>query len=315
MKIGKPGIYLDFPERDYHADPCPEPSLSHSVAVALTEQSPAHAYAMHPRLGGASEFESASAADIGRAIHAGLTRTEAALHVVDHTDWRTKDAKDQRALAWASGKVPLLRHQFEGVRSAIAAARAQIEAHEIAPDWKDGDGEATIVWRETVDGFGFWCRARIDWLPNSGPSFYDVKTTPGSADPETWVRRLFGEGYDFQEAFYRRGLRKIGFDRIRSGRFTVIEQAAPHALCVVALDPQGCAMADEKVEAALRLWAECLRTNTWPGYPSRICYAEAPPWEATKHEMRKERARERREIGGGLTAGLIHWQAPARAAE
>ena len=45
------GIH-DIPPREYHADPCPAPSLSRSIAKLLVERSPAHAYAAHPRLGG-----------------------------------------------------------------------------------------------------------------------------------------------------------------------------------------------------------------------------------------------------------------------
>lgn len=311
--ITKPGLYADIPEATYHADPCPEPSLSHSVAVALLDQSPAHARAMHPRLGGESEWDPSSAADIGKAIHAGLTRTTAALAIVDANDWRTTAAKDQRRSAHAEGKVPLLRHQFEAVQAAIDSARAQIHTHEIAPDWREGRGEATVVWQETVNGFSFWCRARIDWLPDGdAAAFYDVKTTTGSADPDMWSRRLFDAGYDVQSAFYRRGLRAIGFKRMREARFVVLEQAAPHALSVVALDPQAVQMADEKVERALELWAHCLQAKAWPGYPARICYAEAKPWEITKHAERQERAREARELKGSITANLMHWQAPAR---
>jgi len=314
MKIDKPGIYFDIPERDYHADPCPEPSLSNSVAVALVQQSPAHAHAMHPRLGGVNEYESASNLDIGSAIHAGITRTEAALHVINAENYKTKDAQTQRQQAWEAGKIPLLSHQFEGVKAAIDAGRRQVVVHEVAPDWRAGHGEVTVAWQETIDGFTFWCRARVDWLPKDGEAVYDLKTTTGTADPDTWTRRLFDGGYDMQAAFYARGLRAVGARKRPAFRFVVLEQKPPHALSVVALDPQAVHMADEKIEAALRLWAECLESGKWPGYPSRICYAEAPPWEATKHELRKERARFAREVDGGLTTKLLHWQAPPKVA-
>ncbi len=313
-KIEKPGLYHDVPEAIYHADPCPEPSLSHSVAVALLDRSPAHAYAMHPRFGGESEFETDSKMDIGKAIHAGLTRTPAALAIVDAPDWRTKAAKDQRASAHAEGKVPLLRHQFEDVRRAIDTATAQIQTHpDIAPHWFEdaGLGEQTRGWREARDGVAFWCRARIDWLPAVVGPFYDLKTTAGSADPDTWSKRLFDGGYDVQAAFYRRGLRAVGFRDVTEARFVVLEQSPPHALSVIALDPHALAMAEEKVERALDLWAHCLKTGAWPGYPNRICYAEAKPWQAQLHAERQDRARFARETGGHIAADMLHWQKPA----
>lgn len=39
-RITTPGLYLEVPERIYHADPCPSPSLSASVANVLIDQSP-----------------------------------------------------------------------------------------------------------------------------------------------------------------------------------------------------------------------------------------------------------------------------------
>ncbi|WP_242401117.1 hypothetical protein [Acetobacter okinawensis] len=47
--ITTPGIY-DLPEAQYHADPCPTPSLSNSVARILLDESPMHAHFSHPRL-------------------------------------------------------------------------------------------------------------------------------------------------------------------------------------------------------------------------------------------------------------------------
>jgi hypothetical protein len=35
---------------DYHADPCPEPSLSAHIAALLCARSPRHAWAAHPKL-------------------------------------------------------------------------------------------------------------------------------------------------------------------------------------------------------------------------------------------------------------------------
>jgi hypothetical protein len=308
-----PGIYPDIPEAAYHADPAPEPSLSHSVAVELIERSPMHAWQKHPRLGGGSEFEADSKMDIGKAIHAGLTRTEAALAIVDADDWRTKAAKEQRAAAHAAGQVPLLRKQFEEARAAIDAARAQLRAHEVGPDWTEGRGELTIVWKERVnDRPPIFCRARIDWAPAGGHApLYDLKTTTGDAAPQTWARRLYGDGYDVQAAFYARGARAVGLRPERSEfRFVVLEQKPPYALSVIGVPPDAIAAAEEKVALALDLWSICRNNGAWPGYPGLVCYADMPAWEFTKTEQLKDRARQARESGGHIAAHLLHWQRP-----
>lgn len=307
------GIHPDIPEAVYHADPAPSPSLSHSVAVELIDRSPMHAHLKHPRLGGGSEWDPDSKLDIGKAIHAGLTRTEAALTVIDAEDWRTKAAKEQRASAHAAGSVPLLRHQFETVRAAIAVARAQIAAHEIAPDWIEGAGERTLVWQERVRDVSFWCRARLDWTPAGarGP-LYDVKSTTGDANPEAWSRRLYSDGYDLQAALYARGAAVLGLRPEGSEfRFLVLEQKPPHALCVIGVPPDARAMAEEKLRRAFELWAHCLSNDSWPGYPGRVCYADMPVWEFTRAEQAKDRARLARESGGSIAADMLHWQRPA----
>ena len=44
------GVYYDMTTDEYHADPCPEPSLSASIAETIWRESPNHARNEHPRL-------------------------------------------------------------------------------------------------------------------------------------------------------------------------------------------------------------------------------------------------------------------------
>ena len=50
----EPGIHV-WSHEEYLSDPCPEPSLSRSIADILMAQSPLHAWCAHPRLGNKSE--------------------------------------------------------------------------------------------------------------------------------------------------------------------------------------------------------------------------------------------------------------------
>jgi len=63
--ISKPGVY-DIPDKEYHADPCPVPSLSSTLARTLLNQSPLHAWTKHPRLNPDHEPEEKRTFDIGR---------------------------------------------------------------------------------------------------------------------------------------------------------------------------------------------------------------------------------------------------------
>src|SRR5215831_5713580 len=44
-----PGVYA-MPAAQYHADPCPTPSLSASIIKLICLDSPAHAWTAHPKL-------------------------------------------------------------------------------------------------------------------------------------------------------------------------------------------------------------------------------------------------------------------------
>lgn len=267
----KPGIYTMTAEQ-YHADPCPEPSLSSSIARTLCQESPAHARVAHPRLNPLCTDEEAEHFDIGTAAHAILLEGNAAVSIIDAPDWRTKAAKEARATARADGKLPLLAKIWADVQAMVMGARAQLNAHaDGRAMFTAGTPEQTLIWRED----GAWCRARLDWLRPG--NIDDYKTTSASASPEVLSRTLFGNGWDIQAAFYLRGLKAItGEDA--AFRFACQETYAPYALSVVALGPDAMVLAEKKILYALELWRECLTRKRWPGYPTRTAYASLPAW-------------------------------------
>ena len=143
--ITEPGVY-DIPAEIYHADPCPEPSLSSSVATALIDRSPRHAWQAHPRLNPVHEPDNRQDFDLGKAAHALLLEGRDVAEIVDAADYRTKAAREARDAAYAAGKTPLLAHQWQDVEAMIKAAIAQLAAH------TDSDGifeigRAEAAWR------------------------------------------------------------------------------------------------------------------------------------------------------------------------
>jgi hypothetical protein len=280
--LDTPGIYDGISAPDYHADPCPEPSLSSSIAKLLCLSSPAHARQDHPRLNPDAAHEEAERFDIGSAAHALLLEGDSGVVIVDAPDWRTKAAREARDAAYAAGKTPLLARAWADVEAMAIAARRQLDAHTDggAGMFTAGKAEQTLIWREDR----VWCRARFDWLrqPFDGDwAIDDYKSTSGSANPDSWTRAMFGMGFDLQAAWYRRGLQVLtGADAIF--RFAVQETYPPYALSVIALGPDAMTIAEKKRLYALERWDECQRENAWPGYPTRTCWAELPPWEEAK---------------------------------
>jgi hypothetical protein len=130
-----------------------------------------------------------------------------------------------------------------------------------------------LVWDED----GVTCRARLDWLRDDYATIDDLKTSGMSVDPYAVSRTIYKQGYDVQAAFYLRGLRKLT-GAAAEFRFVFAEVDAPNAITVVNLSPASLALAHEKVEYAINTWRDCLRTNKWPGYPTRVATVDLPAW-------------------------------------
>lgn len=311
-----PGLYPDLPEDVYHADPCPEPSLSASIAKVLIDQSPRHAWTKHPRLNPAFEPENKTTFDLGRAVHKLILGRGADLVPVDADAYTTNAAKAARDAAWAAGKTPLKRAEWDQVHAVARAAEAQIGLNEdLATLRQFGAAEQTLLWFE--ERFGVWCRCRLDWMPKTGNVFVDVKTTGMSANPEDFARKaLFDQGYDVQAAFYRRGIATVlGIPDARFV-FGVVELKPPFAMSAVSLRGSALAMAEAKVEYALGLWSWCLRNDAWPGYPRYTAEVfEAPPWHEKRFAERADRAAIAAEQGEDMKRLMMDWQAPHNTGE
>ena len=209
--------------------------------------------------------------------------------IVDADDWRTKAAKEARDAAHAAGQIPILSAKLPVILNMVDAAKAFVASSEIAGIFDAGKPEVTLTWEDD----GVLCKARPDWLPGDHSRILHVKTTGGSAEPESWIRnQLFASGYDVAAVFYELGLlRAADVASFPPGRkadtesiFLVIEQDAPHGCSLIGLDPMTRENAERKVARAIAIWRECMKSGKWPCYPTQICYAETPAWEAARVE-------------------------------
>lgn len=284
------GVY-DLDEATYHGDPCPEPSLSASIAGVMLNSSPRHAWIRHPRLNPFIVPNTPSPdMDFGTACHRMLFECGDSVVPVDAEDWRKKEAQRQREEAREAGCIALLRHRYEDAVAMVGELRYELDRHEEAADaFTDGKPEQTMIWREDN---GIWCRARVDWLPNAvGGWIDDYKTTGGSASGDVWARQLYTLGDELQAAFYARGYFKLFGVRPRGFRFVVQENEDPYASSVVVMDDSGWAFAVERVAEAIGMWKECLQRgrdkHDWPAYPRRVAYVSPPAWMEYRWADRK----------------------------
>ena len=284
------GIHYDIPESVYHADPCPAPSLSNSIATILLGRSPLHAWHAHPRLNPEREEdrETTAAMDFGSALHKLLLGRGSEIAVIEADDYRKQAAKDARDEARGDGRIPLLSSAYDRAQAAASASLRQMHEH---PDCQDffapGHSEVALVWQEG----DVWARGLVDRLPDdpTAPAF-DLKATDLSAAPEAWDRRMVS-AYRTQDPFYRRGLRALRGVMPPPTRFVVIESKAPFAISVLCPAPSLQSVGEADVERAFQIWARCIKTNTWPSYPAFTAHVEAPNWllsAADERAMRDE---------------------------
>jgi len=289
--ITEEGIY-DIPEDEYHTDPVAAISLSSSLGKLFIEATPKHVWMAHPRLNPNFEPDLRQTFDLGHAAHALLLGDDRKFEIIAAPDYRTKDAQQKRDAARAAHKIPILEDQWHEANAMVRAARAQIiRLEEDADAFSNGKPEQTLVWRETVNGNDVWCRARLDWLHDKpGNVYHDFKSTGASAAADQWGKKsLFDLGFDFQDAFYCRGIRKLLGVENPHFRFVVQENYAPFCLAVHELAPMARAAAALKVEEAISYWAWCRAHNAWPGYSKRVHYIDAPPWRIAEIEARMDR--------------------------
>jgi hypothetical protein len=271
----------DVPAVQYHQDELgtEQPSLSASIAKVLLQESPAHAKARHPRLTDYPIFrDEADHLDLGEVVHSLLLDGGASVDVVPFDNWRTNASKEARDVSRLAGRVPLLQHKWEQALTISENVKEELRNIAITPrPLTNGKPEQTLTWMEG----DVYCRARLDWLSNDHSIIDDLKTSSRSANPHGFDRTLFSMGYDISAAFYIRGVRAVtGIEA--TFRWVVVETTPPYALSVLTLAPDALALADAKVDHAIKIWGECIATNRWPGYSDRLCHIEAPPWEEAR---------------------------------
>lgn len=277
---------LDITADAYHADDVAEqPALSSTIANVLLNQSPLHAFHAHPKLNPLYEQKDEGKFDRGKLVHRLLLDGNAGrVEIIEADDFRTKAAKEQRDEARAAGKIAVLAKNWEGVQDIADAIALQIRDLNVTPaPLADGKPEQTLVWEDE----GVTLKARLDWVTNDYAQVWDLKTTARSANPRSWGKTtLFGYGYDVQRSLYLRGVEAV-FGVVAEWAWLVCETDPPYAVVPIALAPDAIAIADDKLDHAIRIWRDCLTTGEWPGYPKRLCYIDANPWsEANWLEQR-----------------------------
>jgi len=280
-QITRPGIYQDFDVAAYFADPCPQPSLSQSIAKLLIDRSPAHAHLAHRRLGKPIDEEEdyKPATAIGNAAHALATGRSRDLAIGEWADWRTKEAKTFKASAHDSGHLPILRKHLTSAEEVVRAMGRQLAAAGHAQAFAKSDQcEVVLAWEED----GIWLRTMIDCVVGLG--IYDLKTGGLNCAPHLMAERPSTEGWDIQAAMFARGLDRLDPENAGRRRFFFVgqENKEPYALTVVQTGEADLTLGAKKLEHAIGIWRQCITSGQWPAYPAETVMSHPRGWTETQ---------------------------------
>ena len=131
-----------------------------------------------------------------------------------------------------------------------------------------------MVWTDPTHGV--LCRARIDWLHDDLTAIDDLKTTtrfgaPGGVGTEPVQLRVRCAGGVLPSRACTAFTRRMSHPIVTQWRWVVVETSPPYALSVVEPSPAVLEIADQKVDAAMALWAQCLENGRVAWLPGPGC--------------------------------------------
>lgn len=128
---------------------------------------------------------------------------------------------------------------------------------------------------------GVFCRGRADIAVLEHLLVGDLKSCQDADDDFKYAVRDWK--YHYQNAFYKRGLRKLGYP-IEDFIFWAIEKKKPFLYAPWDIPRNATEEAEQNILKLLPLYRECLDAKFWPGYPPNIRTVEY-----SEHWLNEER--------------------------
>lgn len=145
--------------------------------------------------------------------------------------------------------------------------------------WFNPDQEDYIKYNEVSvywDWMGVHCKARLDRVALEEGLVLDLKTTD-TVEPELFLKKVLGLGYDFQAAYYAKAA-EVAFGKPFKFLFVAVERKAPYTVDIFEATPDMMAEAMYKCEKALKTYALCQENNAWPNREPLIRQLDYPSW-------------------------------------
>jgi hypothetical protein len=261
-----PGVYPAMPFDEYFSFE----NISKHQLDSLA-RSPAHYRAAleHPR-------KRTPAMAFGAAVHAAVLEPEdfcSRYWQAPDTDKRTKAGKQAYEAAEAAGHILLKEEEWIAILAMTDAIRAHPYASILlAPE--DGESEISLSWID--EETGVHCKARPDFVNSAHDLIVDLKTSE-NASMGAFARACVNYRYHVQAGFYLAAAPAAGV-RANAFVFVVAETECPWAIGIYELAPDDLELGRTLYRKDLRLYAQCLASDTWPSYPPEVRQLELPQW-------------------------------------
>ena len=208
----------------------------------------------------------------GRSLHALVLENKRIFVAAPKADGRTNAGKEIKArfLAENADKIVLSADAaaaVEGMREGIMAhpgCRALVES---------------LIERE-VSIFWAGYKARLDGVFPGG--VMDLKTTKG-ADPREFSKAIENFFYHTAAAHYSEGAAEVGFP-CETFRFIAVENFPPFCAALYDLDDEAKEIGWRKLLKFREVYASCIASGIWPGYPDDPQTISLPEWAMKEGE-------------------------------
>jgi hypothetical protein len=195
----------------------------------------------------------------------------------DYGDLRTKGAQEKRKAFRAAhpGREYLSDEEGKTLNGMLRACR---QHPLVAPllTRLDRVMQPTLVWNDPETGLRSKCRPDL-WLPGLRLCI-DLKTTK-NASPWSFAADAARYTYHHQEAHYRDGFAQVGHP-IERFLFLAIEKEPPYLLALYELTLEDVEKGSKAIARGMRLLADCVATDRWPGLSPHIEPLPLPRWAA-----------------------------------
>ncbi|WP_250533952.1 PD-(D/E)XK nuclease-like domain-containing protein [Caballeronia sp. AZ10_KS36] len=271
-----PGIVHGLNIDEYHAMPAISKSGLDSIDL-----SPAIYYARHLDPNRPPSREKSGQLE-GHLAHCAILEPEEfeKRYVIGPT--LNRNTKEWKAFVAANPERIAIQHdQYEAAIRQAASVRALPEIGDVLAS---GQPEVSAFWVDEETGAE--CRCRPDFVHDATSDsviLLDVKTF-SDPSPNEFARQCGRKAYAKQAALYTDGYEKASGKTVRGFIFLAVGNEWPYAAAAMMLDEDSLEAGRRHYKRNLRTYAECVKTNTWPGFSDGITLIRLPQWALTNEE-------------------------------